>query len=173
MDRTRRRAVVVVLLLVAALGLSVHLAARALSDPLVRDPGRATATILSTGTGPGDQRWVGVRFVTPTHAVATRIAVSDHRPYDVGATIAVVYDRDHPVVVAERDTQGTLAEALVVPGLLLLGGAAGALRVARRARRMRRRRRPPAPPAWRHVREPAPVYRESAGQYLRSALADA
>ena len=73
-----------------------------------------------------------------------------------GATVPVVYDRDHPGLAAAQDTVPGLEEALLLPVALLLPGA---LVGARMLRRTRRRRKLTPPRRHPRVLAPTPVRR--------------
>ena len=120
-------------LVLGALAVSVILGRSVLADPLVNNPGRADATVLSTGRTPEGEGWAGVRFDTAGGPMVTRIAVSE--PPAVGDALPVVYDRSTPSMAASAETQSSLAEALVVPGALMLPAAVSGFRRLRRGRR--------------------------------------
>jgi hypothetical protein len=123
-----------------ALVVSIVLGRSALADPLVNDPGRAEATVVSTGTTPEGRGFAAVRFATARGPMVTRIGVSTS--YAAGDTLAVVYDRGYPSTAARAETQPSLTEALVVPVALLLPAVLAGLRELRRGRR-RHKLRPP------------------------------
>jgi hypothetical protein len=130
------RALVARLFVLGALAVSLIVGWGALADPLVDNPGRAEATVLSMGTNPDGQAWAGVRFDTPRGPIVTRIAVA--APPAVGDSLSIVYDRSAPGLAARAETQRSLAEALVVPAVLALPAVVFGPRMIRSGRRRRK-----------------------------------
>jgi hypothetical protein len=131
-------------LVLGTLAVGVILGRSTLTDPLVTNPGRAEATVLSTGTTPDGHGWAGVQFAGAGGPVVTRIAVSE--PPVVGAVLPIVYDRSEPGFAARAAAEPSLAQALVVPVALVLPAilfGPGMLERSRRRRHlspMKRRR---------------------------------